>query len=158
MAEPVNDQLSQYFAEKLWELIPPIYRDEDRDGVLRSLVAVLADQAAIVRRSSDRLWEDMFIDLCDGWAVPYLADLVGTRMVSALDRRSRRVDVANTIYYRRRAGTLAVLEGLIADITGWEGTVVEEFRRLVRHPHGLDPAPVRIGRITGTPAYGLPDL
>ncbi len=126
--------------------------------MLRALVEVLADQAAIVRRSNDRLWDDQFIDLCDDWAVSYLGDLVGTRMVSALDLRGRRADVANTIYYRRRAGTLAVLEGLIADITGWEGTVVEEFRRLVRHPHGLDPAPAGTGRFTATPAHGLPDL
>lgn len=162
MAELANDRFRRYYAEKLWEMIPPIYRLEDgladRPGVLRALVEVLADQAAIVRRSQDRLWDDQFIDLCDNWAVSYLGDLVATRMVSALDARGRRADVANTIYYRRRAGTLAVLEGLIADITGWEGTVVEEFRRLLRHPHGLDPAPARTGRFTQTPAFGLPDL
>ena len=159
MAEPPNDQLRQYYAEKLWELIPPLYRDEDGDGgPLRALVEVLAEQAAIVRRSTDRLWDDEFIDLCDSWAVSYLGDLVGTRMVSALDQRGRRVDVANTIYYRRRAGTLAVLEGLIADITGWEGTVVEEFRDLLRYAHGLDSTPAVTGRLTQTPAHGLPDL
>jgi len=158
MAEQANDRLPQYYAEKLWELIPPVYRDEDRDGVLRSLTEVLAAQAAVLRRSTDRLWEDAFIDLCDSWAVPYLGDLVGTRMVSALDTRARRVDVANTIYYRRRAGTLAVLEGLTADITGWEGTVVEEFRQLARMPHGLDSSPAATGRLTATPVHGLPDL
>ena len=162
MVDAPDDRFRRYYAEKLWDLIPPIYRHEDgladSPGVLRALVEVLADQAAILRRSNDRLWEDQVIDFCDDWAVPYLADLVGTRMVSALDKRGRRADVANTIYYRRRAGTLAVLEGLVADITGWDGTVVEEFRRLVRHPHGLDPAPARGGRFTGTPAHGLPDL
>ena len=162
MAEFANDHFRRYFAEKLWELIPAEYRHQDcmegNPGVLRSLVEVLADQAAIVRRSNDRLWDDQFIDLCDDWVVPYLGDLVGTRMVSALDRRSRRADVANTIHYRRRAGTLAVLESLIADTTGWEGTVVEEFRRLLRHPHGLDPAPALAGPTTATPAFGLPDL
>jgi len=162
MADAPGDRYRRYYAEKLWELIPPIYRHEDgiaaNPGVLRALVEVLAEQAAILRRSSDRLWEDQVIDFCDDWAVPYLGDLVGTRLVSALDRRGRRADVANTIYYRRRAGTLAVLEGLIADITGWQGTVVEELRRLVRHPHGLDPAPAATGRFTTTPAHGLPDL
>jgi hypothetical protein len=162
MADAPDDRFRRYYAEKLWDLIPPIYRHEDgiaaKPGVLRALVEVLADQAAVIRRSSDRLWEDQVIDFCDDWAVPYLGDLVGTRMVSALDKRGRRADVANTIYYRRRAGTLAVLEGLVADITGWEGTAVEEFRRLMRHPHGLDPAPAATGRFTGTPAHGLPDL
>ena len=159
----VNDRLEQYYLEKLWELIPPIYRDADGiegegGGVLRGLVGVLAEQAAIERRSADRLWDDQFVDLSDDWAVPYIGDLLATRMVSALDTRGRRVDVANTLYYRRRAGTLAVLEGLTADLTGWEGTVVEEFRRLLRHPHGLDPGPAATGRVTQTPAHGLPDL
>jgi hypothetical protein len=166
MAEPPDDQLKRYYAEKLWELIPPVYRFEDgvadNPNVLRSLVEVLGEQAAIVRRSSDRLWEDQFIDFCDDWAVPYLGDLVGTRMVSAFDRRGRRIDVAKTIYYRRRAGTLAVLEELVADIAGsepgWEGSVAEEFRRLLRHPHGLDAAPAAVGRLTATPAHGLADL
>src|SRR6478609_6515394 len=140
-----NDHLEQYYLEKLWELIPPVYRDADgldeNGGVLRGLATVLAEQAAIVRRSSDRLWDDQFIDLCDDWVVPYIGDLLGTRMVSSFDKRGRRVDVANTIYYRRRAGTLGVLEGMTADLTGWEGTAVEEFRHLLRHPHGLDPGP-----------------
>ena len=157
-----NDQLEQYYLEKLWELIPPVYRDadglDDHGGVLRGLATVLAEQAAIVRRSSDRLWDDQFIDLCDDWVVPYIGDLLGTRMVSSFDKRGRRVDVANTIYYRRRAGTLGVLEGLTADLTGWDGTAVEEFRHLLRHPHGLDPGPAPTGRFTRTPAHGLPDL
>ena len=94
----------------------------------------------MLRRSQDRLWDDEFIDLCDDWAVPYIGDLVGTRMVSALDKRGRRIDVAKTIYYRRRKGTPRVLEELIADITAWDGKVVEAFRRLGRTRHGLDPA------------------
>lgn len=162
MLDAPDDRFERYYAEKLWEMIPPVYRHEDgiadRPGVLRALVEVMAQQAAIVRRSTDRAWEDQSVELSDDWAVPYLGELVGTRMVSALDRRGRRADVANTIFYRRRAGTLAVLEGLIADITGWEGTIVESFRHLLRHPHGLDPAPARTGSRTDTPAHGLPDL
>jgi hypothetical protein len=110
------DQFARYYAAKLWDLIPGIYRDLDvppgppmagvpSPGPLRALVEVIAEQAAVLRRSSDRLWEDSFIELCDSWAVPYLGELLGTRLVSALDLRARRVDVANTIGYRRRAGT-----------------------------------------------------
>ncbi|MFB3132598.1 MAG: hypothetical protein ACE10K_08780, partial [Rhodothermales bacterium] len=145
MPDTAHDGFEQYFAEKLWEMIPGIYRHEDgladNPDVLRALVEILAGQAAIVRRSHDRLWDDQFIELCDDWAVPYLADLVGTRLVSVLNTRGRRVDVAKTIYYRRRKGTLRVLEELISDITGWDGTVVENFRRLGRTRHGLDPQP-----------------
>jgi len=163
MPDIPRDGFETYFAEKLWEMIPSIYRHEDglaeRPGVLRALVEVLAEQAAILRRSHDRLWDDQFVELCDDWAVPYLADLLATRLVSALNKRGRRVDVAKTIYYRRRKGTLRVLEELTSDIAGWEGAVVEEFRRLARARHGLDPRPeLLLGRISGTPPGGWADL
>ena len=140
---PAEDHFERYYTEKIWEWIPAIYRDLDgqaaNPGVMRAMVVLLAQQAAIARRSIDRLWEDQFIELCDDWAISYLGDLVGTRLVNELNRRGRRVDVARTIYYRRRKGTPLVLERLTQDITGWEGTVVESFRRLGRTRHNFDP-------------------
>jgi hypothetical protein len=158
-----QDGYKAYYTEKLWALIPAVYKHEDglgdKPGTLRGIVEVIAGQASVLRRDQDRLWDDVFIDLCDEWAVPYIGDLVGTRMISALDKRGRRIDVAKTIYYRRRKGTPRVLEELIADITPWDGTVVEAFRGLARTHHGLDPAPAaRIGRFSGTPQGGLADL
>ena len=159
----VHDHFDRYFAEKLWATIPEYYREEDGlaepPGVLRGFVEVLAQQAANLRRSNDRLWDDNFIDLCSEWAVPYIGELVATRMVSALNLRGRRVDVAKTIYYRRRAGTPRILEELIADITGWEGKLVEEFRRLGRMRHGLDPKPQPLaGLLTRTLPGGWANL
>ena len=159
----VHDHFDRYYAEKLWAMLPEHYREQDGlaqpPGVLRGFIEVLAQQAATLRRSNDRLWDDQFIDLCADWAVPYIGELVATRLVSALNPRGRRVDVAKTIYYRRRAGTPRILEELIADITGWEGKLVEEFRRLGRARHGLDPRPERYsGLLTGTPPGGWADL
>lgn len=158
-----NDGFERYFTEKIWSMIPTVYRQEDgaaeRPGVLRALVGIMARQAAVLRRSQDRLWEDSFIELCDDWAVPYLGDLLGTRMVSSLDARARRVDVAKTIYFRRRKGTIRVLEELVGDTTGWEGKVVEGFRGLARARHGLDPAGgSQTERFTATPPGGWADL
>ena len=154
-----NDQFEMYYTEKLWALVPEVYRYEDGAGVLRSIIELLAHEAAIVRRSNDRVWEDQFIELCDEWAVPYIGALVATRMLSDKNLRGRRVDVAKTIYYRRRKGTPRVLEELISDIAGWEGVVVEEFRRLGRARHGLDPFPAPLaGRLTGTMPGGWADL
>ncbi|HVL26286.1 MAG TPA: hypothetical protein VM450_19500 [Thermomicrobiales bacterium] len=163
MDNAARDGFATYFTERLWEMIPETYRHEDglasNPGVLRALVETLAAQAAIVRRSHDKVWDDAFIDLCDDWAIPYLADLLGTRLVSVLNPRGRRIDVAKTIYYRRRKGTPRVLEELISDISEWEGVVVETFRRLGRHRHGLDPAPLPLaGRLSGTLPGGWADL
>jgi hypothetical protein len=158
-----DDQYVAYFTEKTWNLIPAFYRDDDGladwPNVLRSMVEILAGPAAALKRSNDRLWDDAFIDLCDDWAIPYLADLLGTRLVSVLNPRGRRVDVAKTIYYRRRKGTLRVLEELISDIAGWEGKTIEEFRRLARAAHSLDPKPLPFaGRFTGTLPGGYADI
>ena len=160
---PAQDRFERYYTEKIWEWIPAFYRDEDglatNPDVLREIVEILARQAAIARRSIDRLWEDAFIELCDDWAIPYIGDLVGTRLVNELNRRGRRLDVARTIFYRRRKGTLLVLERLTQDITNWEGTVVESFRRLGRTRHGLDPEPIELlGSLSQTPAGGWANL
>ena len=155
-----RDDYRQYFTEKLWEWLPAIYReldDTEGAGALRAFVRSIGTQAAFLKRNQDRVWDDGFVELASDWAVPYIADLVATRLVSALDVRARRVDVAKTIYYRRRKGTLPVLEQLISDMTGWDGKVVEEFRRLARAHYGLDGVP-RLGRLTHTPEGGFADL
>lgn len=155
-----RDQYREYFTERLWDWVPAIYRELDAlegGDVLRAVLKAIGSQAAVQKRSQDRLWDDMFVELADDWAVPYIAELVATRLVSSLNPRARRADVAKTIYYRRRKGTLAVLEQLIADMSGWDGKVTEEFRRLARMRHGLD-GPARLGRVTGTPEGGLADL
>lgn len=143
------DHYEIYYADKLWNLLPAIYRTLDTDqfnvgntqsnGPLRELVNRIGAQAAIVRRSIDRLWEDQSIESCDDWVVSYIGDLLATNLVASVDARGQRLDVAKTIYYRRRKGTVAVLEEIAADITGWDARVVEFFRRLGRTRHGLDP-------------------
>lgn len=162
MADTAQDKFARYFTEKLWDWIPAVYRDADgaatKPHVLRAIVQAIAEQAAVSRRNIDRLWENQSIEFCDDWIVPYIGDLVATRLVPALNLRARRVDVARTIYYRRRAGTVQLLGQLTTDMTGWDGTVVESFRRLGRTTHGLDPQPRAAGRYTGTPAGGVADL
>ena len=166
MAAP-RDNYERYLVEKIWEWIPEVYRSEDgaaiHPDVLRSLIEVLGPSLAASRRSVDRLWEDQFAEFADDWALPYIGNLVGTRLVSALNRRGRRADVARTVFYRRRKGTVTVLALLARDIAGWDSFVVESFRRLGRTPHRLDPplagsGAVHIGRVTHTPPGGFADL
>jgi hypothetical protein len=141
----VNDGYDTYYAERLWQLLPAVYRTTDTDslsspGPLRELVNRIGVQMAVVRRSIDRLWADQSIETSDDWVIPYIGDLLGTNLVNQLDPRGQRLDVANTIHYRRRKGTVEVLEELALDVTGWPAHVVEGFRRLARTRHGLDPA------------------
>jgi hypothetical protein len=142
--EPHDDRYDAWYAEKLWLLLPALYRAEDsadfnQAGPLEELVTRIGAQAAVVRRSIDRLWEDQSIETCDDWIIDYIGDLLATNLVASLDARGKRLDVGRTINYRRRKGTVALLEELATDITGWSARVVEMFRRLGRHRHGLDP-------------------
>jgi hypothetical protein len=139
------DNYEVYYADKLWNLLPAVYRSQDTDlfdkpGPLREMVNRIGVQAAIVRRSIDRLWEDQSIETCDDWVIAYIGDLLATNLIASLDARGQRLDVAKTIYYRRRKGTVAILEEIAQDITGWNARVVEFFRRLGRTRHNLDPA------------------
>ncbi|MBV8686498.1 MAG: hypothetical protein JOZ90_04220 [Alphaproteobacteria bacterium] len=158
-----DDGYDRYYAEKLWSWIPEVYRDADftarEPNVLRALVEVIAGDAAVARRGIDRLWENVFIDYADSWAVSYIGDLLGARLLGSINGRGVRVDVGRTLFYRRRAGTMVVLEELIKDITGWGGMAVEAFRRLGRDWHGLDDAPFSPeGPHSGTPAGGFANL
>lgn len=178
----VHDGYEQLAAAKLWALLPEVHRAADstsldEPGPLRELLERVADQVAVVRRSLDRLWEDQFIESCDDWVMPYIAALLDTNLVPAMDARGQRLDVANTINYRRRKGTLGLIEQLAADVTGWECRAVEFFRLLARRRHGLDPelgwpadaadpagarrlqhAQRLVGPLTGTAAGGFADV
>lgn len=165
-----SDHYEAYYADKLWSMLPSVYRMEDAvslggRGPLRELCERIGVQAAILRRSIDRLWEDQSIETCDEWVVAYIGELLGTQIIPGLPPRGQRLDVAKSIHYRRRKGTVGVLEELAHDITGWDARVVEMFRRVARTHHSLDPAfgPLAveqglIGRRTGTPMGGLANL
>lgn len=157
-----NDGFEHYYTEKIWALIPEVYKTEDGNqpqrDVLRSIVEVIATQAAVTRRSIDRLWEDQHVETSDDWAVPYIGDLVGTRPLAETDPRARRVDVARTIFFRRRRGTPILLETMVRELSSWDVVLVEAFRRLARTFHRLDRVPVRVGRFTKTPQGGTADL
>jgi hypothetical protein len=138
-----DDGYASWYARKLWARLPAIYRTMDSadgsPGPLQEITARIGAQIATVRRGVDRMWENQSIETCDDWAIPYIGDLLATRMVACLDARAQRLDVAKTIYYRRRSGTVGLLEELAADIAGHDARVVEFFRRMGRTRHNFDP-------------------
>jgi hypothetical protein len=121
--------------ERLLELLPAIYRrrDEEGDGTLSALLGIFARQAEALAEDLSQLYDDQFIETCAEWVVPYIADLVGARGVVSVQEAgfSARAYAANTIRYRRRKGTIAVVEQLARDVTGWPASAVEFFTRLI---------------------------
>ena len=70
--------------DRLYELIPVLHRirDAERGYPLRALLRVIGEQANVIEDDIARLYENWFIETCDDWVVPYIADLIGYRPVS----------------------------------------------------------------------------
>lgn len=125
--------MSRYTKEKLYELIPAVYRQRDAElgKPLEALLEVIAEQVNILEDDIEKLYNNWFIETCEEWVVPYIGDLVRARLLHSVgDVTSQRAWVANTIGYRRRKGTAPVLEQIARDITGWNARVVEFFQLL----------------------------
>ena len=130
----------------LLELLPNWHRirDTESGGALRALLAVVAEQADLIRTDIEQGYDDWFVETAADWVLPYLGDLVGYRMLPgyqetpATDRRlaarlAPRHDVAGTVADRRRKGTLALLEELSASVADWPARAVEFSRLLAAH-------------------------
>src|SRR5262245_24500087 len=129
----------------LFERLPEIYRTRDAEQTpqnqLRAYLAAVDAAFGALHDDIGQLYEDLFIDTCDDWVIPYLADLLGTTHLKgdprtlrahvhdtiALPRRMDKhgADVADTFALRRRKGTLGAIERLAVNLTGWACRSVE---------------------------------
>ena len=120
---------------KIYNLLPAFYRIQDiqQGESLRALFDVIAREAGVMEDDIRQLYENWFIETCEEWVVPYIGDLLGISGIHPLAHGSDvslRAFVANTLAYRRRKGTVSVLEQLSLDITGWRAHAVEFFEIL----------------------------
>jgi hypothetical protein len=101
-------------------------------GPLQSLLMLIEEQIAAVEYDLDQLYDDQFIETCAQWVIPYIGDLIGYKAVKGVAPAvaSPRAEVANTISFRRRKGTVLVLEQLARDVTGWSAHATESFKVL----------------------------
>jgi hypothetical protein len=129
--------------QPIYSLLPAILRSRDvlEGSPLAAFYQVLEGQLALVHDNLLDLYDDQFIETCAPWVIPYIAQLIGYDPIyaAALTSPDSRAEVANTIGYRRRKGTLVAMEQLTHDVSGRSTTAVEEFRRLIttlslRHP------------------------
>jgi hypothetical protein len=127
--------------EKLFSLLPAVYRVRDAriaqaqnlsQGPLQALINLIAEQFAAVEEDINQLYDDQFIETCAPWVIPYIGDLIGYQAVNGVASAvaNPRAEVANTISFRRRKGTVLVLEQLARDVTGWGAHAVEFFNLL----------------------------
>jgi hypothetical protein len=133
----------------LFSLLPAVHRvrDAERGDPLRALLNVVNREVQLIEGDIAGLYDNWFIETCEEWVVPYIADLLGVRALPGspagdpTSSFSQRSYVANTLAYRRRKGTAAVLEQLASDITGWRAKAVEFFERTAATQHVNHPRP-----------------
>jgi hypothetical protein len=80
----------------------------------------------------DQLYDNQFIETCLPWVIPYVGDLIGYQSIKGVAPAvaSPRAEVAHTISFRRRKGTVLVLEQFARDATTWGAHAVEFFEVL----------------------------
>ncbi|MFZ3493217.1 phage tail protein [Streptomyces sp. 5.8] len=135
-------ELSAYPAQPLEYLLARLpahllARDTEAGGLVRSLLGAVSGELALLETDLEDLYDAWFIETCADWVVPYLADLVGLDdLPTGLGREAGpRALVANTAAYRRRKGTIGVLEQVARDVTGWPARAVEFYRLLATSTH-----------------------
>ena len=141
----------------LFSRLPEIYRVKDAEqsppNQLRDYLALVEEAFGAIHENIESLYNDLFIETCDDWAIPYLGDLVGTSHLKG-ETWSLRADVADTIALRRRKGTLGAIELLTYNLTKWGVHSVELFERLGWNQHLNHQRPDE----GGLPPYRLVDL
>ncbi|MYM91559.1 hypothetical protein GTP91_30825 [Rugamonas sp. FT82W] len=130
--------------DALYQLLPAYIRQRDAQsgGALQQLMAIIGKQAQLIDRDLLRMYDNNFIETCEPWVVPYIAELLGYQPSSGADASpalaqylAPRREVANSIAFERRKGTLMVLEELARDVAHWPAVAVEFYRRLVQAQH-----------------------
>ena len=65
----------------LFDRLPEIYRSRDVEqsppNPLRAYLAAIEELFGALHENIAQLYEDLFIDTCDDWVIPYIADLLG---------------------------------------------------------------------------------
>lgn len=133
------ERMSETAAERLYNLLPAIYRIRDvkQGEQMRAFMAGLESEFLRLEADIDALYDNWFIETCDQWAIPYIAELAGIVGIDEQEKifATQRREVANAIAYRRRKGLIATLEHILQDVTGWYVHAVEYEQRLARTQH-----------------------
>jgi hypothetical protein len=123
---------AQDFAARLYARVPANYRayDVEQGEPLLALLQLVGEQVANVRQDLDALWDNFFIETCQDWAVPYIGALVGANLLATPVARTNRLEVRDTVLWRRSKGTPAMLLAVAREISGWPCDLTEFFRAL----------------------------
>jgi hypothetical protein len=158
MSYPFDAVLRERVTDLLYEVLPALYRTRDlghggpeplKDAAppgteeLRKFLRVLAAPLAEVRQSVDELHADLFVDSCQDAILPYLAEMIGMRLVFP-DADANRRDVRGTVGWRRRKGTPLMLQEMASALAAQIVVTHEGWKRLALTQHLARLRPERV--------------
>ncbi len=120
-----------YFEDKLLDLLPPIYREQDTTGDLQAFLRVPAITLDELKDLIDRLPDIFDIDRCDVRFIPLLSAVVGYSFDPTRDPDTQRREIREAIESYRRKGSIPAIERSLTNI-GWAGKTDETFRPALR--------------------------
>src|SRR5882724_8271487 len=129
---------------QMFNRLPEIYRirdtEQDPPGQLKAYVGLIDRVQTALHDDIAALYLDFFIETCNPWVIPYIADLLGTSHLVG-DTHGLRADVARTVHNRRRKGTLGAIESVVFALSGWAVFAAEMRERLLWAQHLNDQRP-----------------
>jgi len=114
--------------DALYRMLPATIRQRDQEagGTLEQLLAIVGEQAALIELDPQQMLDNWFIETCEPWVVPYIADLLGygpqignVDSPALLAVRAPRREVEDWIAHERRKGSLMLLQELAWTIVQW---------------------------------------
>ncbi|TRD16104.1 hypothetical protein [Palleronia caenipelagi] len=149
-----KDALKTRTGQLLYRHLPEEYRYRDTGtaaelGDLEAYLHGFGDLLDLFRATLDQAYADGFAEPTDTgaasqvWLLPYLADLLGTHLLSPdLDGTGaiRRAELKNTVDWSKGKGTLGVTDDVADVMADAETVVVEGWKRVALTPRlGLPP-------------------
>ncbi len=123
--------MAGYFENKLFELLPPLYRIEDETGDLAAFLKVPAVSLDELKELIERFPEIFDVDRCEPRYLPYLAHLVGRPYDGTIATDTQRNIIKEALPLYRRKATIPAIRRSLVDL-GWEGMIEETYRAALR--------------------------
>ncbi len=123
--------MASYFKDKLLDLLPPVYREKDSTGDLRTFLQVPSETLDEIKALIDRMTSLFDIDTCEARFLPHIGAIVGCEYDPTRDPESQRREIKESVDRYRRNGTKESIRRSL-ERAGWRGNVDETYRSRLR--------------------------
>lgn len=123
--------MASYFEDKLLELLPSLYLQQDKDGELRQFLKIPAETLDELKALMDQFPTLFDVDRCDERFLLFLGNIVGYRYDPVKNAHLQRRLIKEAIPFYRRKATIPALDRSLTDI-GWQGRIKETYRKALR--------------------------